>query len=162
MGGHGAEEDYLGLGMLYYAITYVLKAELCVCLGSGGGFVPRCMRQAQRDLGIGRTILVDVGNGAWGRTTVHDVNSWFRLNFPDVEVWKMLTAEAALMIKHADYIHTDADHSFEGVKTDFMAYSQILEPDGIITLHDTHIQGVRSFVDELSTHSEWQVLELPM
>jgi hypothetical protein len=60
---HGAVPDGsdLGAGMLYYSLAYATKATTCVCLGSGGGFVPRLMRQAQRDLGIpgGRTILVD-------------------------------------------------------------------------------------------------------
>src|SRR5262245_38832527 len=49
---HGADGAYLGMGLLYYALTYSLRADVAVCLGSGGGFVPRLMRQAQRDLGI--------------------------------------------------------------------------------------------------------------
>ena len=60
--GHGSDgcED-LGAGMLYYALAYSLRSRTCVCLGSGGGFVPRLMRQAQRDLDLegSRTILVD-------------------------------------------------------------------------------------------------------
>ena len=60
---HGAEENstFLGAGMLYYALCYAMQCKTCVCLGSGGGFVPRMMRQAQRDLGLpeSRTILVD-------------------------------------------------------------------------------------------------------
>src|SRR5256885_7435483 len=73
-GSHGADQDYLGMGLLYYAIVYALKAQIAVCLGSGGGFVPRVMRQAQRDLGIGetsQTILVDGNHPAagWGSPT---------------------------------------------------------------------------------------------
>ena len=49
--GNGSED--LGAGMLYYSLAYSLKARTCVCLGSGGGFVPRMMRQAQRDLELG-------------------------------------------------------------------------------------------------------------
>ncbi|HRI57993.1 MAG TPA: hypothetical protein PK170_12970, partial [Anaerolineae bacterium] len=49
---HGADGGYLGMGLLYYTLTYLLKARVAVCLGSGGGFVPRLMRQAQRDLGL--------------------------------------------------------------------------------------------------------------
>lgn len=51
--------------------TFLLRAKLAVCLGSGGGFVPRLTRQAQRDLGIathGRTILVVANRpeAGWG------------------------------------------------------------------------------------------------
>ena len=60
---HGADNgsEDLGAGLLYYSLAYSIRARTCVCLGSGGGFVPRLMRQAQRDLDLegGRTILVD-------------------------------------------------------------------------------------------------------
>ena len=63
---HGSENgsEFLGAGMLYYGLAYSLRARTCVCLGSGGGFVPRLMRQAQRDLEIegSRTFLVDGTN----------------------------------------------------------------------------------------------------
>src|SRR5688572_17442209 len=65
-GSHGSDgERYLGGGLLYYALAYMSRARLCVCLGSAGGFVPRLMRQAQRDLGLegARTILVDANIG---------------------------------------------------------------------------------------------------
>ena len=41
---HGANDDYLGAGIFYYSIPYFLKSEVCVCLGSGGGYVPRLMQ----------------------------------------------------------------------------------------------------------------------
>ena len=43
---HAATASFLGSGILYYSFTYMLKAKVAVCLGSGGGFVPRLMRQA--------------------------------------------------------------------------------------------------------------------
>ena len=85
-GSHGADQDYLGMGLLYYAIVYALKAQVAVCLGSGGGFVPRVMRQAQRDLGIGetsQTILVDGNHPAagWGSPTWLDSKTHFLGSF---------------------------------------------------------------------------------
>ena len=60
---HGSAEgsEDLGAGILYYSLAYAYKSKTCVCLGSGGGFVPRLMRQAQRDLDLqgSRTLLVD-------------------------------------------------------------------------------------------------------
>ena len=60
---HGSDNgsDDLNAGLIYYALAYSARAKTCVCLGSGGGFVPRMMRQAQRDLNIegSRTFLVD-------------------------------------------------------------------------------------------------------
>jgi hypothetical protein len=61
---HGAGGSYLGAGMLYYSVPYSLEARRCVCLGSGGGFVPAMMAEAQRDLvALGRIAKVDVNTG---------------------------------------------------------------------------------------------------
>ena len=73
---HGAEEDTpeLGAGILYYALAYAHRARTCVCLGSGGGYVPRLMRQAQRDLHLedSRTFLVDgAGQVSFDAARVH-------------------------------------------------------------------------------------------
>ena len=36
-----------------------------------------------------------------------------------------------------DYLHIDADHTFEGCKLDFDLYSKIMNQNGIIRIHDT-------------------------
>jgi hypothetical protein len=87
--GHGSQNgsEYLGAGLLYYALAYSMKSRVCVCLGSGGGFVPRMMRQAQRDLRLegARTILVDGLNevpkekvAIWGTPYWAPADSTFR------------------------------------------------------------------------------------
>ncbi|MBL4700406.1 MAG: class I SAM-dependent methyltransferase [Phycisphaeraceae bacterium] len=35
-----------------------------------------------------------------------------------------------------DFLFIDGDHTYEGVKTDFLQYSQLVRPGGIIGLHD--------------------------
>ena len=48
---HGADHHlFLGAGLLYYSFAYAFRSRTIVALGSGGGFVPRVLRQAQRDL----------------------------------------------------------------------------------------------------------------
>ena len=47
---HGATDFHLGDGLLIYAVIQYLRAKTCVCLGSGGGFIPRLMTQARYDL----------------------------------------------------------------------------------------------------------------
>jgi len=170
---HGAGGNYLGMGSLYYALVYVLKARTAVCLGSGGGFVPRLMRQAQRDLGIAdtaQTILVD-GNlpeRGWGSPAWLSEDSFFRREFHDIELVLKTTREAAEQIfapasTSIDYLHIDADHTFEGGLEDFMIYRQFLNPGSLVTLHDTRWPGagIRSVLDYLRTRLDCEVLELP-
>ena len=47
---HGAGDLHLGDGLLIYSLIHYLRAKTCVCLGSGGGFIPRIMTQARFDL----------------------------------------------------------------------------------------------------------------
>jgi len=172
-GSHGADQDYLGFGMLYYAIVYALKARVAVCLGSGGGFVPRVMRQAQRDLGIAessRTILVDGNNPAagWGAPAWLARDSFFRTHFPEVEVVVDLTRNAANTFfekndLRIDYLHIDADHSFEACLEDFETYRRFLREGSIVTLHDTNFPGagVSSVIEHIRTLSDCEVVDFP-
>lgn len=152
---HGAEprESYLGVGLLYYYLTYQTRANLCVCLGSGSGFVPKLMRQAQRDLGGGgRTILIDanIKDPKAGIPDYHDEVTDFRRNFSDVEVWKMTTLEAAPRIEQEiDFLHIDADHSTEAVLQDYFNYSDKVKPGGYITFHDTESLEVSRAINQI-------------
>ena len=47
---HGANNLHIGDGIVIYALIQQIRAKTCVCLGSGGGFIPRIMTQARRDL----------------------------------------------------------------------------------------------------------------
>jgi hypothetical protein len=163
---HGSDEaGYLGGGLLYYTLAYMSRAKLCVCLGSGGGFVPRLMRQAQRDLGLedARTVLVDADIGLtasaedervrarlpgrlatrrkWGRPQWVHPDSFFRTAFPDIEILIRLTKDVAAEYAgkwQIDYLHIDADFSYEGRLADFYDYAPLMAPHGFITCHDTN------------------------
>jgi hypothetical protein len=47
---HGATIKHMGDGLLVYSIIQHMRAKVCVCIGSGGGFIPRIMTQARMDL----------------------------------------------------------------------------------------------------------------
>ena len=153
---HGATDLSLGDGMLVYSIIHYMRAKICVCLGSGGGFIPRIMTQARVDLydseifegdrdfnwgDIGSTFLVDASNGVGGKTDWIDKDSFFRETFhPRVILETTKNAYYNFFVKEdikIDYLHIDAGHSYEDVKNDFELYSKILSPNGIISIHDT-------------------------
>lgn len=153
---HGATDKHLGDGMLIYSIIQYMRAKTCVCLGSGGGFIPRIMSQARIDLhdqeifegnknmewgDSGTTILVDASNGVGGFTDWVEKDSFFRSRFPCRVI--LDTTENAyynFFVKEdikIDYLHIDAGHTYEDVKKDFDLYSKLLSPHGIISIHDT-------------------------
>ena len=153
---HGATDLHMGDGMLIYAFIQFIRAKVCVCIGSGGGYIPRIMTQSRYDLweqkifegnsqnewgDIGTTIIVDASNGVGGFTDWTEENSFLRYNFQPQIILE--TSERTFYdyfvrqdIK-IDYLHIDGDHSYGGVKKDFELYSTIMSENGLITIHDT-------------------------
>ena len=162
---HGATDLHLGDGMLVYSLILFNRAKTCVCIGSGGGFIPRIMTQARRDLweqgifegnnqaewgDIGTTLIIDAANGVGGFTDWTEENSFLRQHFDPQVILE--TSERAFYdyfvrqdIK-IDYLHIDGDHSYNGVKKDFDLYSTIMSENGIITIHDTDQSYHNSFL----------------
>jgi hypothetical protein len=153
---HGATDLHMGDGIIVYALIQHLRAKNCVCIGSGGGFIPRIMTQARRDLyeqkifegnnefnwgDIGATYVVDACNGVGGPNDLEDKDSFYRTHFYPRFI--KATSEDAyykffvMQDIKIDVLFIDGDHSYEGVKLDFDLYSKILSPNGIIILHDT-------------------------
>jgi hypothetical protein len=177
---HGATDKHLGDGMIIYSLVYFFKFKTLVCLGSGGGFIPRIMTQARYDLGTeeifdeaklewgenGSTYVVDAMNGFNGEVDWEEEDSFYRKNFTP-KIIKETTEKAYydFFVKQdikIDLLHIDANHTFEGVKKDFNLYSNIMNKGGIITIHDTDKDYVDNFVeldghkgDDLSGPSEF-------
>ena len=177
---HGATDKHLGDGLIIYTLVQFFKLKTLVCLGSGGGYIPRIMTQARYDLSQegfyeevsmewgdnGSTYVVDACNGFNGEVDWVDKDSFFRETFHPKFI-KETTEDAYYnyFVKQdikIDLLHIDADHTFEGVKKDFELYSNIMNKGGIITIHDTDKNYVDNFVeleghegDELSGPSEF-------
>jgi hypothetical protein len=147
---HGANDTYLGAGIMYYSIPYFLKARVCVCLGSGGGYVPRLMVDCVHELNetqmygedkYGEVYVVDATNGFNGEVDWSDEDSFLREKF-NPRFINSTTEDAFynFFVKRdvkIDYLHIDADHTYEGCKLDFDLYSTIMNENGIISIHDT-------------------------
>jgi hypothetical protein len=177
-----------------------MRAKTCVCLGSGGGFIPRLMTQARIDLhrqhifegnddlnwgDIGTTYVVDAMNGVGGQVDWFREESFFRRTYHP-RILGTTTEQAfhnhfVLNDIKIDYLHIDAGHSYENVKEDFELYSQLLSPNGIISIHDTDPNfadsylvtnevkdrgdfddwnGPIEFVKELKDNPNWETFDL--
>lgn len=153
---HGATDLHMGDGIMVYSTIQHMRAKNCVCIGSGGGFIPRIITQARIDLhkqgifegngdynwgDIGSTYVVDACNGVGGPNDLENENSFYRTHFYPRFIKE--TSEKAFYdffirqdIK-IDFLFIDGDHSYEGVKLDFELYSTILSDKGVIMIHDT-------------------------
>ena len=165
---HGATDKHMGDGMILYSMMYFFKPTISVCLGSGGGYIPRIMWSCISDLrqegydgkGESRVILVDAVNGVNGEPDWTDEDSFYRTNFNSE--WLHETTEKAYyeyFVKRdmrIDLLWIDADHSLEGVKKDFDLYSEIMSDNGIIMIHDTDKNYVDNFI-EIEEHEDYDL-----
>ena len=171
-GSHGDTGDHHGVGPLYWLLPYSLRAKRCVCLGSGGLYVPRWMAQAQRDCGTaatGSVILVDaqleVAPG-WGKPSW--VNSPLLAAWPEIHPVHALAEDRVLAASSApfEYLHIDADHRYETVRQDLAIWLPQLAEGGLVTVHDTldHAAGlgVRQALLELLAARAWSAIEFPV
>ena len=152
---HGAADMHLGDGMIVYSLIYFHKFKNLVCLGSGGGYIPRIMTQARYDLSqegfykevsmewsnSGSTYIVDACNSVNGEVDWAEEDSLFRRHFQPKFI-KDTTENAYynFFVKQdikIDYLHIDADHTYEGCKQDFDLYSTLMNENGIISIHDS-------------------------
>jgi hypothetical protein len=153
---HGATDLHMGDGIIVYSLIQHMRAKVCVCIGSGGGYIPRIMTQARIDLhkqkifdgnndynwgDIGTTYVVDACNGIGGPTDLEDETSFFRSTFyPRLIKSTSVDAYYDFFVRQdikIDLLFIDGDHSYKGVKQDFDLYSNILSDNGVIILHDT-------------------------
>ena len=173
---HGATDYHLGDGLLIYSIIQLMRYKTVVCLGSGGGFIPRIMTQARFDLydqeifkgdnqinlgDIGATYLVDACNGVGGKVSYDKKDSFFIEQFTPRFI-KDTTENAFynFFVKQdikIDFLHIDAGHSYEDVKRDFELYSTLLNPKGMISIHDTDERYQKEFI---ITEDEKEYFEL--
>lgn len=153
---HGATDTHMGDGIMVYSIIQYMRFKNCVCIGSGGGYIPRIITQARIDLhkqgifegngdynwgDIGTTYVVDACNGVGGPNDLENKDSFYRQNF-----WPRFIKETSenayynFFVRQdikIDFLFIDGDHSYEGVKKDFELYSTLVNDNGIIVIHDT-------------------------
>lgn len=153
---HGATDFDMGDGLIIYSLIQFMRAKNCVCIGSGGGFIPRIMTQARIDLhkngifegkpdynwgDIGATYVVDPCNGIGGESNIWSDEGFFRKTFYPRFIKE--TSEKAyhdffvLQGIKIDFLFIDGDHSYEGVSLDFNLYQNIISDHGIIAIHDS-------------------------
>lgn len=170
--GHGTNfrRGDLGLGLIHYSIVSTLRPERVLCIGSEYGFVPAILALACKNQNFGHVDFVDAGYGS------NQKNSWGGVSF-----WKQSTAQKHFSVlgvekyiscyittsekfakkfpnRKYEYIFIDADHSYQGVKSDYQRFWTRLAARGYISFHDIFLQGL-SNGDEFGVWKFWQELK---
>ncbi len=177
-----AEDQNLGLGWLYYALGRIVRPRLAVVIGSWRGFVPLVIAKALQDnLESGEVIFIDpsLADDFW-KDAVRVKEYFLGFGVANIRHFPMTTQE---FVTTSDYrvlpklglIFIDGLHTEEQARFDYEAFSGLLEPRGLIMLHDSMIvrpdkvygadkaygMSVKYFVDRLKQDPMLQLLDLP-
>jgi len=177
------EKGNLGYGWIHYAFIRNLTPSTILTIGSRYGFIPAICALACKDNRKGKVYFVDAnydqsdskqtnnwgGVGFWTKKNIKKQFDAFKLT-PYIKTHIMTTDRFFQNHQHIrwGYIHIDGDHSYTGVKMDFMHSWDQLIPGGIIALHDIHTNqqhnppyGVQKLWLELKKSRQYNMFELP-
>lgn len=138
---------FAGGGMLYYGIVSANLPKVAVVIGSGAGFVPRIVAQAQRDSedlspdSITYFIDADIDITSFDSGQNYGAADLVNVRLDkNLFMMKMRSSYAAQLFKNEnikiDYLHIDGDHSVKGIVEDWKYFYRLLSKDAVITFHD--------------------------
>lgn len=96
-----------------------------------------------------------------------DPKGTFSRFYTDIIVLSCLTEEAgqgffAENRVHIDFLHIDADHSFNRALGDFMTYLPLLSPRAIVTFHDMNTGELQRVLKRLQEgQTDYQFFDMP-
>ena len=176
------EDQNLGLGWLYYALGRIVRPRLAVVIGSWRGFVPLTIAKALQDnLDPGEVVFIDPSlvDDFW-KDPARVKEYFLGFGVANIRHLPMTTQE---FVKTSAYrelgkvgvLFIDGLHTEEQARFDYEAFSGLLEPRGLVMLHDSMIvrpdkvygadkaygMSVKHFVDRLKQDPMLQVFDLP-
>jgi hypothetical protein len=133
------------------------------------------MRQAQRDLRLedAETYLVDaiLPEAGFGEPELRggwrDPEGVFSRLYPEIITLNCLTTRAGkgfFRKNHIriDFLHIDANHSFDAALNDFQTFFPLLSESGVVTFHDTNTADVQRVLAQIVRHNPGlQCINLP-
>jgi predicted O-methyltransferase YrrM len=153
----GIERGDLGLGLIYYALTRVLKPRKVVIAGSLRGFSVVCIALGLEDNDLGEADFIDAAlvDDFWRHK--RRVRSHFaKFHIQHRVSVKVMTTRAYLAERKGespsiDLLFIDADHTRQGVTFDHEGLGSLVIPGGYVVFHDSYVAGVGC--------TEWEVAD---
>ena len=135
-----------------FSLVKLIKPKVSLVIGSGCGLIPRIIREAQIDSNINhsKTYLIDLGENMGAQPhLIHNKESLFRKLYPEIIVYNSYSYPDGLeFIKSKetgiDILWIDGDHTHEGSKKDFVFFSEFINDNGLIFMHDTAPNGINN------------------
>lgn len=141
----------LGYGFIHYSLIVNLKPKRVLCIGSRTGFIPAILSLAVKENGFGVVDFVDAdydethpkawtGIGFWKKVNIKKYFSFLDIK-KNLNFYLMTSEEFYKKFKYRyQYIYIDGDHSYEGVKKDYLMFWRRLDKYGLMVFHDVVVK----------------------
>jgi predicted O-methyltransferase YrrM len=147
-----AEGDTVELGA-WVGLTTVHLAAACQARGRGDVFAVDTFA-ATKEGGATYASAAKYGGG-----TLAKFHETVRASGMEARVHTHVGLTTEMADRHCGrpirFLFIDADHSYDGVKADFEAWSPYVAPGGFIVFHDYAIPDVQRFVDGQASRQSW-------
>jgi predicted O-methyltransferase YrrM len=176
------EDNNLGSGWLYYAFGRILRPRRAVVIGSLRGFAPIVIAKALADNSEpGEVTFIDPSlvDDFW--KDPERVDAYFRgfgltnIRHHCMTTQEFVTSDAYREIDEVGFLFIDGRHTEEQASFDYNAFSHLLEPRGLVILHDSmntrfdkvygsenaYRMSVKNYVDRLKTDPGLELIDLP-
>ncbi|MFA6602431.1 MAG: GNAT family N-acetyltransferase [Candidatus Shapirobacteria bacterium] len=174
--GQSIENFNLGFGFIYYSLVRALRPSNVVAFGSLKGFAPICFALGLKDNNHGKLSFIDAaysdtkegkdvasgGEGFW------KIKKQVKQQFDKFGVTNIITLFVQKTSEYFDFLrqnglplidllYIDANHTYDGFKYDFEAFSPLLSESGTIVFHDALVDennngytfGVKKYYEEV-------------
>lgn len=179
----------LGFGFLYYGLVRALRPQHIVVIGSGYGFSVVCLALGLRDNDEGSLSFVDPSYSVLKHGPLHTVGGTAQWDDPQrvrehfrrfgveriVTHFKSTSAEffdsyREHRLPDIDLAFIDGNHSYDAVRSDFLAALHYARRNSYLLLHDTNIYvrelvrhaGVKRWLREVARERDrFEVIDFP-
>lgn len=179
----------LGFGFLYYGLVRALRPQHIVVVGSGYGFSVVCLALGLRDNDEGSLSFVDPSYSVLKHGPLHTVGGTAQWDDPQrvrehfrrfgveriVTHFKSTSAEffdsyRGHRLPDIDLAFIDGNHSYDAVRSDFLAALHYARRNSYLLLHDTNIYvrelvrhaGVKRWLREVARERDrFEVIDFP-
>lgn len=147
------------VGHSLYVLCRLIQPQNVIEIGCYHGATSICIAAALDANGFGQLYCIDINiqNINFATNNISNAGLSHRVTFIHCDSQKDDTSHVA----QASLIFIDADHTYEGVKSDFIKYKQSLTPSGIMVLHDSvkHMD-IRRLLNEIVDENEYDVFTI--
>ena len=148
------------VGHALYVLCRLIQPKNVFEIGCHHGASSICIASALKNNGTGQLYSIDINADsiAVAKKNVEKSGLLSQVTFLH---GKSASPEVTSSLPKASLIFIDGDHTYDGVRNDFLVYRGLLKDSGIMVFHDSvKYLGIRQFLSEVAIEGEYDIFTI--